>query len=96
MTADADVIILGAGLAGLAAANRLGKDGVPVTVVEARDRIGGRVWTQARSRRRLPDRAGSGVVRLRWCRSPLLAGSHVRMRAADGSFLRRTPTGVQA
>jgi monoamine oxidase len=40
-----DVLVIGAGAAGLAAANRLAANGVDVTVLEARDRIGGRVWT---------------------------------------------------
>ena len=39
------VIVVGAGLAGLSAAVRLMKDGANVTVVEARDRVGGRVLT---------------------------------------------------
>jgi monoamine oxidase len=39
------VIVVGAGLAGLTAAVRLMKDGARVTVVEARDRVGGRVLT---------------------------------------------------
>ena len=39
------VIVLGAGLAGLAAARALEADGAAVTVVEARDRVGGRVVT---------------------------------------------------
>jgi monoamine oxidase len=39
------VIVVGAGLAGLSAAVRLMKDGARVTVVEARDRVGGRVLT---------------------------------------------------
>lgn len=39
------VIIIGAGAAGLAAARSLVDEGKDVTVVEARDRIGGRVWT---------------------------------------------------
>jgi monoamine oxidase len=39
------VIVVGAGLAGLSAATQLVKDGARVTVVEARDRIGGRVLT---------------------------------------------------
>ena len=39
------VIVIGAGLAGLSAAVQLKKDGARVTVVEARDRVGGRVLT---------------------------------------------------
>jgi monoamine oxidase len=39
------VLVAGAGLAGLAAARTLARRGAEVTVVEARDRVGGRVWT---------------------------------------------------
>lgn len=39
------VVILGAGIAGLVAALELEKRGVDVTVLEARTRVGGRVWT---------------------------------------------------
>jgi monoamine oxidase len=44
-TESADVIIIGAGVAGLAAARRLAEAGQHVLILEARDRIGGRVWT---------------------------------------------------
>jgi len=39
---DADVIIVGAGLAGLSAARELKRYGIGSIVVEARERVGGR------------------------------------------------------
>jgi (S)-6-hydroxynicotine oxidase len=42
---DTDVIVIGAGLAGLVAARDLRDMDVRVIVLEARDRVGGRVWT---------------------------------------------------
>lgn len=44
-TRDADVLVLGGGLAGLTAARDLVAMGQRVLVLEARDRLGGRVWT---------------------------------------------------
>ncbi|MGH8298041.1 MAG: flavin monoamine oxidase family protein [Steroidobacteraceae bacterium] len=47
MTAEPrDVIVIGAGAAGLAAAATLGRAGHSVLILEARDRIGGRIWTR--------------------------------------------------
>jgi monoamine oxidase len=42
---DLDVIVVGGGLAGLTAARELGKSGRRVLILEARDRLGGRVFT---------------------------------------------------
>ena len=43
--ASVDVIVIGAGMAGIAAAKYLRAKRVQVKVLEARDRIGGRIWT---------------------------------------------------
>lgn len=40
-----EVIVIGAGIAGLAAARKLTAKGFQVTILEARNRIGGRIWT---------------------------------------------------
>ena len=47
MNDRADVIVIGAGIAGLTAAVELSKAGVRVLIVEARDRIGGRIFTES-------------------------------------------------
>jgi len=49
---SADVVVVGAGLAGLTAAREIARQGRSVLVLEARDRVGGRVLTHA-----LPGRA---------------------------------------
>src|SRR6516162_1106995 len=46
--AGADVVVIGAGFAGLVAARELGRAGLDVLVLEARDRVGGRTWTDRR------------------------------------------------
>ncbi len=43
---NADIIIIGAGAAGLSAARTLGRAGKKVRVLEARPRVGGRIFTQ--------------------------------------------------
>ncbi len=45
MTIEKDVVVIGAGVTGLVAANRLVAEGRSVAVLEARDRVGGRTWT---------------------------------------------------
>jgi len=52
-----DVIVIGAGAAGLAAGRALAEAGWRVMIFEARDRIGGRIWT-----RRIPLASGGSVA----------------------------------
>ena len=47
--ADADVCVVGAGYAGLTAALRLQQAGRSVVLLEARDRVGGRIWSDSLS-----------------------------------------------
>ncbi|RAH47902.1 putative flavin-containing amine oxidase [Aspergillus brunneoviolaceus CBS 621.78] len=55
--ADVDVLVIGAGLSGLAAAESVLQSGLSCLVLEGRDRVGGKTWTET-----LP--SGTGVVDL--------------------------------
>ena len=58
----ADVAVVGAGVAGLAAARELRRRGLTVVVLEARDRIGGRIFTLRDPRLPLPVELGAEFV----------------------------------
>ncbi|HLN16497.1 MAG TPA: NAD(P)/FAD-dependent oxidoreductase [Acidimicrobiales bacterium] len=55
---ECDVVVVGAGLAGLSAARHLVRSGLDVVVVEARDRVGGRSWSDTTSSGVVVDRGG--------------------------------------
>jgi monoamine oxidase len=59
---DADVIVIGAGAAGLSAARSLAERSFRVIVLEARDRIGGRVLSQPTARAVLPAELGAEFI----------------------------------
>ena len=66
-TPGGSVIVVGAGLAGITTALLLEERGVEVTLVEARDRVGGRVWTMDE----VPGKPDAG--------GPVLAASYARL-----------------
>ena len=61
-SATSDVLVLGAGVSGLAAAARLTQAGLAVRVLEARDRVGGRVATLRDERWPIPVELGAEFV----------------------------------
>jgi monoamine oxidase len=57
-----DVIVIGAGVAGLAAANELCRRGLKVVIIEARDRVGGRILTLHPRMTSLPVELGAEFI----------------------------------
>src|SRR4051812_3818675 len=57
----ADVVVVGAGLAGLTAARLIAKTKKSVVVLEARDRVGGRVWNHELPGGKVSERGGTFV-----------------------------------
>lgn len=57
-----DVIVIGAGAAGLAAAAELQRVGRSVLVLEARDRVGGRIWTRREADLAIPVELGAEFI----------------------------------
>jgi monoamine oxidase len=60
-TRTADVVVIGAGISGLTAARRLVQAGRSVIVLEARDRVGGRVWNHDLGGGYISERGGTWV-----------------------------------
>jgi monoamine oxidase len=61
-SSNPDVVVIGAGAAGIAAALALHDKGIAVVVLEARDRIGGRVWTHRDPRAPVPIELGAEFI----------------------------------
>lgn len=57
-----EIIVIGAGAAGLTAARQLAAKGLPVTILEARERVGGRIHTVESATRNFPIELGAEFV----------------------------------
>jgi monoamine oxidase len=85
MPREADVIVVGAGAAGISAAVALAGRGLSVTILEARDRIGGRIFTVRDAKHQAPVELGAEFIHGRppelW---KLLKSHRVKIREVDG------------
>ena len=89
---DADTLIIGAGAAGLAAAAELARAGRSALVIEARDRIGGRVWTLSEPGLTVPVELGAEFIHGRPAATFSLlkrAGIAAIPRAGSGWYVER-------
>ena len=89
MTLRFDTIVIGAGLAGIAAAQRLSQRGQRVALVEARSRFGGRVWTRRDPATKYPLEMGPEWFNASGPIQQLLAARKEPTSESGGAFLRR-------
>jgi monoamine oxidase len=92
---SADVLIIGAGLAGMTAARDLAHGGHRVTLLEARNRSGGRVWTHRASGFPHSIELGAEWISKDGLVPDLLRGAGVELLEADGEFVVNMPDGVE-
>lgn len=90
-----DVLVIGAGAAGLAAAAELNAAGLKVCVLEARDRVGGRILTRHEVNLSVPIELGAEFIHgespatFEWlakANAGVVDAAHSRWRAEDGKL----------
>lgn len=90
------VCVIGAGFAGLAAAAMLLDSGIQPIVLEARDRVGGRVWSQRLANGALIERGAEFVERNQTALLATMEQLGLRLAPAGMSYSYREPRGVPA
>lgn len=88
-----DVVVVGAGLAGLTAAWELQKAGHNCTVLEARDRVGGRTWSTTLDNGEVTERGGEYIFPTEFPIRRLAAELGVPIMSHNVRYGRRTVNG---
>ncbi|WP_449283824.1 flavin monoamine oxidase family protein [Leucobacter sp.] len=88
-----DIVVVGAGLAGLTAAWELGRTGHRCTVLEARDRVGGRTWSERLGNGEVTERGGEYVFPTEFPIRRLAAEVGVPIMSHNVRYGRRTVNG---
>jgi monoamine oxidase len=86
-------IVIGAGLAGLSAADELHRAGDEVAVLEARDRVGGRVWSQRLDNGAVVEMGAEFLLRGNTAVRELAAGLGLGLADKGMRYGRREPRG---
>lgn len=87
------VIVVGAGLSGMTAAWELHKKGHEVIVLEARDRVGGRTWSQKLDNGVITERGGEYIFPTEFAIRKLAAEVEVPIMSHGVRYARRTYNG---
>lgn len=87
------VIVIGAGLAGMTAAWELHKQGHEITILEARNRVGGRTWSERLSNGEVTERGGEYVFPTEFAIRKLSAEVGVPIMSHGVRYARRTYNG---
>ncbi len=90
------VVVIGAGFAGLAAADVLRSGGAEVSVLEARDRVGGRVWTVPFGDGAMVERGAEFILPGYETMEALAARFGIPMVLKGTPYGRRVPVGEEA
>ncbi|HVO55886.1 MAG TPA: NAD(P)/FAD-dependent oxidoreductase [Solirubrobacterales bacterium] len=90
------VVVVGAGFAGLAAADALRAGGAEVTVLEARERVGGRVWSVPFGEGATVERGGEFILPGYEAMESLAARFGIPLVLKGTPYGRRIPVGEEA
>ena len=90
------IVVIGAGFAGLAAADALRGGGAEVTVLEARDRVGGRVWSLPFGEGAVVERGAEFILADYESMNALAARFGIPKVLKGTPYGRRVPVGAEA